>query len=738
MKRLMITAFAIILAGFSSVYGQLTSLNNLHKPSNDIETVDQEYPLGKPGLTLTYSSEAKDLPESVVREFELAVGDVEIKNGDKYQWLQLNAVKENRQTFSVWILTSAYPSGSLGIAQQNISRYILSGIDSKPLEFTNHNSGNAVLPNTGAWKYLLPRSESSTDPVRSLERKLEYLGYEYILDEQKQSDVPSPPGEPTVVNLNPELMNGVPHNTRLKDETRRWDDSDYEYIKLTKEDYFEMIEAGMNCFRADSEQVKWIETEDVYYWGIGGSDLAYPECLYKSNYIGPALFLDEPMVGTRDHVIRPKLRENPDLGKTLTPDIVFEEFKKVFHEKKYEEGPTRLLKGLDLREDVEIGDMSFLQQNMYTWETMVSSAIYQLSEGDGSPPDAMVFEPPGRIGTRRILPELNMAFNCQIPSEEPGNFIGLIYGFLRGAARVTGKNWGMSVYGQMLRSDAFWYMTHAYDRGATHFFFWDTHRLAAVPYSEYLALTRNLRNHAESFPDRNLVKLKNAAEVAILIPEFYNLGHVSMGLGNISALPALNMVRTNSQGVKYREVMSNFLVEIERCIRLGVGYDLFWDLEDLKLSGYREIVNIREDGKIEITKNGESRILDSARIPERPDGDPPKLIVELISEGSKSPSDITARATVKEGSAPVYYTMGADSTGIYKNQYVLWELYGPEEENHSKLWTERWDVSISDENNSAEVEIKFNIDKPGSYRLRAATTDVAGRSTVLWKEIIME
>ena len=496
-----------------------------------------------------------------------------------------------------------------------------------------------------------------------------------------------------------------------------------------------MIEAGINCFRANPVQVKWIETEDVYYWGPGGADVSYPECLYKSNYIGPALFFDEPMVGTRDHVIRPKLRDNPDLAKTLTPRKVFEEFKKVFHEKKYMEGPTQLLKGLDERKDVDIGNMDFLQQNMYTWETMVSSAIYQLSEGDGAPPDAMVFEPPGRVGTRRILPELNMVFDCQIPADEPKNFTGIIYGFLRGAARVTGKNWGMSVYGQMVRSDAFWYMTHAYDKGASRFFFWDTHRLAAVPYNEYLTLARNLRSHAESFPNRNMEKLKFDAEVAILIPEFYNLGHVSMGIGNISALPALNMERTNSQGVKYRDVMSNFFVEIERCIRLGIEYDLFWNLEDLTLSDYREIVNIREDGKVVITKNGKSKLLDSARIPERPDGDPPQLTVEVVSASRKSPSAITARAKVTEGSAPVYYTLGADKNGIYNNQYVLWELFGPAEEDHSKLWFERWDVSVSGGNKYAEVEIKFKIDKPGNYRLRAATTDVAGRSTVVWKDI---
>lgn len=34
------------------------------------------------------------------------------------------------------------------------------------------------------------------------------------------------------------------------------------------------------------------------------------------------------------------------------------------------------------------------------------------------------------------------------------------------------------------------------------------------------------------------------------------------------------------------------------------------------------------------------------------------------------------------------------------------------------------------------VEATFHIQKQGHYRLRAATTDLAGRSTVVWKEIL--
>ncbi len=689
-------------------------------------------PIGKPGYKLTYVSVAEEIPGSVVRKIELTAGAVEEINNMPYQWLQLVAEKESGQIYSVWILSSGYPSESLDIAQQNISRYILSRGGSGPVEYVHQNSGNPVFPATGVWKYLFPRFVDGNNPIELLEKKVKYLGIDYILDSRKRGEIPVPPENPVIVILNPDLLIGIPHNTKMVDETRKWDDSDYEYVRLTEENYFEMIEAGINCFRVDAQQAKWIEEENVYYWGIGGEDVLYPECLYQSNYIGPVIFFDEPMVGTRDYVIRPKFKKDPTFRKSITPQKAFDEFKKVYHKKKYEEGPTRLINGLADRDDVDIGIINFLQENIYSWETMVSSAIYQLSEGGGSPPNAMVFEPPGRFGAKRVLPELNMSFDCQIPVDDPKNLSGIIYGFLRGAARLTDKQWGMSVYGQVDRSDAYWFMTHAYDQGGTLFFFWDTHRLAAVPYSEYLALTRNLRNHADNFPARNLEELKHAAEVAIVIPVYYNLGHVKMGIGNITGLPELNLERENSFGVKYRTIMSNFLVEIERCIRLGVEYDLFWDLEGLNLNEYREIVKIRNDGRVEVLSNGESEIIFSARIPGRPDGVPPELTVKVASTGKNTYS---ARALVNKGSSQVFYTQGADSTGIHNNQYVLWELYGPDEEDYTDLWTNRWNAVVTEKNGGATVDINFNISKPGSYRLRVSATDLVGRSKVVWKYI---
>jgi hypothetical protein len=40
----------------------------------------------------------------------------------------------------------------------------------------------------------------------------------------------------------------------------------------------------------------------------------------------------------------------------------------------------------------------------------------------------------------------------------------------------------------------------------------------------------------------------------------------------------LNLERTNAVGVTYRRVMAAFFTEIERYLRLGVTFDLLWDL----------------------------------------------------------------------------------------------------------------------------------------------------------------
>lgn len=208
-----------------------------------------------------------------------------------------------------------------------------------------------------------------------------------------------------------------------------------------------------------------------------------------------------------------------------------------------------------------------------------------------------------------------------------------------------------------------------------------------------------------------------------------------MGRGNLWGLGELNLERLNRKGVKHRVIMSNFFTEIERCIRHGVAYDLVWDLEGIDASGYREVVRIREDGKVQVIAEGKEALLEAARIPIRPSGEPPQLTIELSTSAGKAPVKITARATIVQGAAPVYYTIGANAQGIYENSMVCWELFGPGEENYRFLNWEGLRPRVTEGDSASTVEVDFSIDAVGSYRLRAATVDMAGRTAVVWKTI---
>lgn len=643
---------------------------------------------------------------SVVTEFRWSRDRPNAENALLY----LEARKASGGRFRVWIRNA-------NRGRLTPVRYILQEGDQPPREYRDALGG-----------VLTPRAFAQPLTPQTTVQGAEYLGHRYSLH-SKSSDPPPPiPEDAVLVTQRPDLLIGPAHNTRPVDDRRRWDDSDYELRLLTREEYRELAEAGVTCVNVDAEQAAWAEELGIYYWGAAAT-LPYPEMLYRSLYLGGALFLDEPAVGTRDHVIRPRLGKDQDFRKSLQPEIVLEAFRKHFQETAHRVAHATH-KTLAARQDVDLGNMQLVQTNLYTWETMPASAIHQLTQGPYSPA-AFVFEPPGRIGTQRTVPEMNMTYGTQLAQDDPRSLLSVIYGFLRGAARLGRKEWGVSIYGAVQRNDAPFWLTHAYDLGATHFFFWDTYKLALVPYREVLALARHLRNHADANPRTHLAALRNAGEVAILLPPGYDLGHVFMGKGLLWGLPELNLERVNKQGVKYRSVMSNFFLEIERCQRSGVPFDLFWDLPGMRYEGYREVVRVRTDGKVEVSDGPRRTLLAGARKTDRAPGVAPALSVALeAKEGAAL--EMTATATVSSPTSTIYFTTGADPSGVYHNAMVAWELYGPEPVDYRYLQGPSVKPHVNGDSSGALVYLKFTVDRPGKYRLRAATVDRVGRSRVVW------
>jgi len=667
----------------------------------------------------------------------VTLGPVEDSGSARCQWLSLHATKVSGQSFTVWILSRAFPPRSVERAAATIKHYVVQEGDEPPLEFSHRYTAAPVLPTLGAWEFLWPRSAGNDSDDNLGAARVSWLGLPYVLESSSLAAAFEAPHNVRKLELLPDVLVGVPSNQRTKDDTRRFDGSDYEMVRLTRENYDEMIRAGLNCFRVDAEQAGWLKEQPVFYWGIGGADVPYPECLYRSTYLGPALFLDEPAVHTRDYVVRPRLEKEPELRQSISPQFMFQAFTNLFHQTVTKGAPWNLMNGLRAREDVDLGAINFPQRNLYAWETMIASAAWQLTGEPNGGPRAIVFEPPGRLGSRRTLPEMNMAYGCQLSLENPANFADILFGFLRGAARAADASWGVSIYGAVDRADAPWLLTHAYDLGATHFFFWDNYQLACVPYSEYLALARHLQAHVRSHPGRDHAKLKRAAEVALLLPPGYNLGHTHMGRGNLWGIEELNLERTNRCGVRYGQVMGSFFTEIERCLRLDRLFDLLWDLNGLKLDGYDEIVRVREDGRVEVITDGRRTTRKGPRIPERGSGKPPRIALESTIADRGNLREITVRARLTEGASPIYYTTGTDRHGVYPNVMVLWELYGPRAEDYRQL---RGSVIAqpAPSGKEAMVETRFTLHRPGRYRLRAATTDLAGRSAIAWKEFTVE
>ena len=647
-----------------------------------------------------HAPDAVRLRASVVKRFALS------KQGN---WQLLEAEKENGDRYRVWVETG--PAGGAPV------RYVAQDGDSpEAREYRHAVTGEAVLPAMLPWKQLWP--EVTTGGAGTAR----YLGHRYVKNDGAATAAAAvfapPPTGARVVLLRPDLLVGQPHNTRQRDETRRFDQSDYEYVKLTREDYRAMAEAGVNCVNVDAEQLKWAEELGLYYWGPGGAGLKFPEMLYRSQYLGPTIFLDEPAVGTRDHVLRPRLAKDPAFRRAITPQAALAEFQKHYAEVLEKGAPAALRKSLERRPDVDLGDLKELvQHNLYSWETMPDTALWQLAQ-DARMPEAFVFEPPGRIGARRTLPEIDMTYGVTLPPDDPRALTSILYGFLRGAARATGKQWGVSIYGQVDRADAPFWLTHAYDLGATRFFFWSSYQLACVPFGEVLAHARHLQAHARQQPRRDLTRLRRAAETAILLPPGYGLGHVQTGKGSLWGINELNLERVNRRGVKHRVVMSNFFREIERAWRAGESFDLMWDVAGVKVDRYRKVARVREEQPLR------------APLASPPEGEAPRLTVLIVAPRG-------AQARVEETTAPVWYTIGADDEGVYRNAAVAWEWFGPGEEDYVYLMPDKLkpDTRAVAGGGVWEASTQLPVEREGRYRLRAATVDRAGRSTVVWRDV---
>ncbi|MBN2128693.1 MAG: hypothetical protein JW741_04325 [Sedimentisphaerales bacterium] len=496
---------------------------------------------------------------------------------DLGNWYHLTAAKVNGDTFDVWFLANGGPFSLPGHGDVAIHRYVLQEPNQPPTEYIDRRTGDALVPLFDFVEKLLPHGE--TTPGRALFDRGTYLGHPLLRTRTLEPKTAAPPPVLRKLVLRNDLIVGTSRNFRDDGKGRKDKKSNFNYIPFTRDDYDEMIAAGINYFTAKGEQVDWICHRPVFYDGYSPS-IAFPEELYRPNFLGLHMFIDEPACR-----LAGKYPRGASLQQAV--EMIHEHIRERIDSPRYHELLTR--SGIDL------GSLELPEPAIPIWETYIETSYYQLEAN----PCGIVQECRWRIDPNAdsdqplMLQRMNAEFSVDVPVT-PENLFLWSYSQMRGAARVFGSKWGMSIYGQAEPHLRLASMKLAYDLGAEFIWFWTSDHDHHVPYTEQLRLAREISAYAESRPPRDLDKLRRAATTAILIPYGYSLPTCWQLFTWGTHIYPLD--RRNDHGLTYKQVLTPAVQEIARCLKSHTPYDLLPAGKAFDPNGYQRVIWVKEDG----------------------------------------------------------------------------------------------------------------------------------------------
>ncbi|MBN2507179.1 MAG: hypothetical protein JXQ71_10830 [Verrucomicrobia bacterium] len=541
----------------------------------------------EPGLRARYLALTawRGDPTPVV-SVDFVYGPRETVEGKTWQWWQLEARAEAGQDapplFQVRGLTSADPLAA-GRARLEFARYMVRFPELREtLEYWNRPAGGARVP---AWRdfdrCFVPRAAPAALWQRGVPETCEYLGHVLTLVHAGGTEAWAAWADANRLELDPELLVGTGRSfkdregRRLPQQPAR---QDYHYVPFTEADYREMIEAGINLFLVTPAQERWVRAAPVFYLrGAGGNPpLRYPADLYRANYAGEVMFMDEPsilMVGEKR--IHNTLRYFSDAA------ALIEKRTRATYESAEHYGAYALEKALR-GQGVNFGDMRLEQWDYPSWETLYDTTFYQMKGGG----NGLVHE-----GRYQLEPfdRAIAAFTGEMRRHTGAELLQYHYAFLRGGTRPFGKFWGTAIYGQCDTNLAPLAVTMAYDLGARYVWFWTSDHDHHVPWIEQIALARTLKEHARRHPRPSLATRPPPVDTAIAIPNGYFLS-----LDNLWWVRVLDKEGRNEASRHYRRLMKRALDAAHGCMDRGESFDLTVD-DGRPIEGYRRVVRV--DGR---------------------------------------------------------------------------------------------------------------------------------------------
>ena len=546
--------------------------------------MDREAAKGtKPGAWARYellsTVERKGPPVSAM---VLTVGPAEKAGGKTYYWWDVEGEKESGERYAIRLLSERVTMVDEDVPAA-VKRYIFRGGDDQPIEYVDARNGSALLPKfeftTGFLPQPMPRARlESGFAVAGM-----YLGHVLSLAETGDNRDWQGWPDPTVLRLNPDEihhMYGLARDT----EGRYITEGDYTYVPLTREEFDELIDLGMNSFISNNACEQWVFRKPVFFFQRHGEHqkLDYPELFYRSNFRGAVEFIDEPEI----HM----LADKEDLARIRRPEEGAYLLSKRVEELWTRPSPGQWRRPL-LREELQakginLGTLALDDADHPIWVTMIETSFYQLAGGAAG----VVQE--GRYQLKEYEGWLGKFFGRE-PDLTVREMLLLTFAWLRGAARAFDKSWGISIYGQCDPEIAPQAITLAYDMGARYIWFWSYDHQHHLPHFMKLKLLRHLKEHETKHPRPPLDRLLRAAKTAIVLP--YGYGY-QMSFEQMWESPNLKMDTMNAAGVTHRAVVAAALKAAIECARSGEDFDFTIDAGQ-PLTGYERIVRIGLDAR---------------------------------------------------------------------------------------------------------------------------------------------
>lgn len=507
---------------------------------------------------LASSSEGQTPPVVRVR---VVAGPSERVSGKVCRWWEMTMEKPDGKAIGVKILSERVPMTS-DSDPGKVFRYIYSPAAGECTEYVDAATGAALLPELDSFERdYLPHAYEEARYTQGFANTGRLIGHVLVRTNVRPNFPKVDFSNPKVLRLRSDLLIGAEIDAR-DDRDESVPKEKREHTPLTRDEYMEMISVGANYFGASKEVIEWLKNEPVFIKHRG----THPDDVYRSNYITHSMFIDEPAT---------RFGWTSGLPSSLlSPDIAAQAIAMRVEESEHPKD-----RRFQLENWFHTGTMEALHDKAPSWETQQYTAWYQLA--GGAP--GLIFE--GRYVKRGYGWSPEFVLGDGLGGLDDKQQYDYFHAFLRGAARRWNGYWGTSVYPEGDRSMMVPALCHAYDRGARCLWFWACDNL---PYRWRIEVLKGLKKHMDTHP-RDPGGL--GADTAIVLPKGYML--------TVDSAWHMQPEDLNDSGVSYRDICAAATFQGILLSRAGIEYDYVNDYTGLKNAGYKQLIYVREDGRVE-------------------------------------------------------------------------------------------------------------------------------------------